>query len=141
MHIQLWASLIGVAAAVKAASGDPLVGAFIDAQGVTHLYGNSFGRPGYNDTYDYVIIGGGKAGNTIAARLALDPANYSVAVVEAGSFYEILDGNRTQVPGYNYINTITFPLGGLMYVPICLPQVWALWLWLELALHVSSLLR
>ncbi|KAK6063373.1 hypothetical protein SCUP234_13403 [Seiridium cupressi] len=84
-------------------------------------YGNSFGRPGYNDTYDYIVIGGGNAGNTIAARLALDPANYSVAVLEAGSFYEILDGNRTQIPGYNYINTIALDLGDKST-----PTIWGL---------------
>jgi choline dehydrogenase len=60
---------------------------------------------------DTQIIGGGNKENTIAARLALDPANYTVVVVEAGNFYEITDGNRTQVPGYNYINTTVFPLG------------------------------
>ena len=37
----------------------------------------------------------------LAARLAQDPAGYSVAVVEAGSFYEFQHGNLTQVPGYN----------------------------------------
>lgn len=57
------------------------------------------------------IVGGGNAGNAIAARLALDPANYSIALLEAGSFYEISDGNRTQVPGYNWINTLDFPIG------------------------------
>lgn len=46
------------------------------------------------------VIGGGNAGNTIAARLAL--AGESVAVLEAGGFYETLNGNRTQVPGYNW---------------------------------------
>ncbi|ROT41098.1 alcohol oxidase [Sodiomyces alkalinus F11] len=100
-----------VAAAACAKAQPPTVGAFVDADGITRIYGNSFGRPGYHATYDYIIVGGGNAGNTIAARLAEDPANYTVAVIEAGSFYEILDGNRTQVPGYNYINTITFPLG------------------------------
>ncbi|KAI0857767.1 oxidoreductase [Xylaria cubensis] len=49
-----------------------------------------------------LVIGGGNAWNTVAARLALDHANYSVALIEAGSFYEILSGNKTQIPGYNY---------------------------------------
>ena len=53
MHIHPWA-LIAAAAAVKAAS-DGTVGAFVDARGVTHIYGNSFGQPGYNDTYDYIV--------------------------------------------------------------------------------------
>ena len=69
-----------------------------------------------NATYDYVvsarnkskhatlltkctqIIGGGTAGLTIASRLAA--ANTSVAVIEAGSFYEFDGGNASQVPGY-----------------------------------------
>ncbi len=75
--------------------------------GITKIYGNSFGVPGLNASYDYVIIGGGTAGNTIAARLAQDPANYTVAVIEAGSFYEILNGNRTQVPGYSYESALS----------------------------------
>ena len=33
----------------------------------------------------------------------------SVAVLEAGNFYEITDGNRTEFPGYNYINTYILP--------------------------------
>jgi heterodisulfide reductase subunit A-like polyferredoxin len=56
------------------------------------LYSNSFGVPGRNATYDYVVIGGGTAGLTIAARLAEDP-NVSVAVVEAGGFYQQENGN------------------------------------------------
>jgi len=107
--------LVAAFAAIKAAAAPtnkgPTFGAWIDDEGITNLYGNSFGRPGYNETFDYIIVGGGNAGNTIAARLALDPAGYKVAVVEAGNFYEITDGNRTQVPGYNYVNTIEFPLG------------------------------
>lgn len=54
--------------------------------------GNSFGVPGVNATYDYVVVGGGTAGLTIAARLAEDE-NTSVAVVEAGGFYQIDNGN------------------------------------------------
>jgi choline dehydrogenase len=38
--------------------------------------------------YDYVIIGGGTAGLTLAARLSEEP-EYSVAVIEAGNFYQI----------------------------------------------------
>lgn len=62
------------------------------------LYSNSFGIPGVNATYDYVVIGGGTAGLAIAARLAEDPAN-SVAVVEAGGFYQIDNGNGSVIPG------------------------------------------
>lgn len=51
---------------------------------------------------DYVIVGGGTAGLTMATRLASDPS-ISVAVIEAGGFYEIDNGNRSTVPGYaNY---------------------------------------
>ncbi|KAL8718486.1 MAG: hypothetical protein Q9225_004387 [Loekoesia sp. 1 TL-2023] len=78
------------------------VTATVTQGGITKIYGNSFGIPGVNATYDYIVIGGGTAGNTVAARLAQDPANYSVAVIEAGSFYEILNGNHSQVPGYSY---------------------------------------
>ncbi|RAL67416.1 hypothetical protein DID88_008171 [Monilinia fructigena] len=34
------------------------------------LLGNSFGVPGRNATYDYIVVGGGNAGLTIATRLA-----------------------------------------------------------------------
>ena len=61
------------------------------------LLGSSFGVPG-NATYDYVVVGGGMAGLTIASRLA---AKGTVAVVEAGSFYEISNGNYSQIPAYD----------------------------------------
>ncbi|KAJ4359851.1 uncharacterized protein N0V89_000407 [Didymosphaeria variabile] len=38
-------------------------------------------------TFDYVIIGGGTAGLTIANRLSEDP-NVQIAVIEAGTFYQ-----------------------------------------------------
>ncbi|KAI9369636.1 hypothetical protein BJX61DRAFT_545409 [Aspergillus egyptiacus] len=88
------------------------IGVGLSPSGVTQLFGNSFGLPGENATYDYVVVGGGTAGNAIAARLALDPANYSVAVVEAGSFYEILNSNRTQVPGYDFYSALANFVGG-----------------------------
>ncbi|CAO1597621.1 hypothetical protein XANCAGTX0491_001428 [Xanthoria calcicola] len=70
--------------------------------GVNSLLGNSFGQPGVEATYDYIVVGGGTAGNAVAARLALDPAAYSVAVIETGSFYELDNSNRTTVAGYDY---------------------------------------
>lgn len=61
---------------------------------------NSFGIPGQNATYDYVIVGGGTGGLAVAYRLAEDAAT-TVAVVEAGGFYEIENGNVSVVPAYN----------------------------------------
>ena len=64
------------------------------------LLGSSFGIPGDNRAFDYVIVGGGNAGLTIATRLVEQKAG-TVAVVEAGNFYEISNGNLSQVPGYD----------------------------------------
>lgn len=64
------------------------------------LLGTSFGLPGTDATYDYVVVGGGNAGLTIASRLA-ENNTASVAVVEAGGFYEIDNGNKSIVPGYS----------------------------------------
>ncbi|MCJ1386379.1 hypothetical protein MMC17_009505 [Xylographa soralifera] len=51
--------------------------------------------------FDYVIVGGGPGGLTVANRLSEDPS-VSVAVVEAGTFYEVVTGNQSEVPGYDY---------------------------------------
>ncbi|KAH8893113.1 alcohol oxidase [Thozetella sp. PMI_491] len=59
------------------------------------LYSSSFGYPGFNATYDYVVVGGGTAGLVLAARLAKDA---SVAVIEAGGLYEIENSNTSVVP-------------------------------------------
>ncbi|TEA22095.1 Dehydrogenase patE [Colletotrichum sidae] len=60
------------------------------------LFSSAFGYPGRDASYDYVVIGGGTAGLTLASRLAATSA--SVAVVEAGGFYEVENGNNSVVP-------------------------------------------
>ncbi|BCR91285.1 GMC family oxidoreductase [Aspergillus chevalieri] len=65
-----------------------------------NILGNTFGIPGTNATFDYIVVGGGNAGSTIASRLA-ENKSVSVAVVEAGGFYEIDNGNYSVVPGYS----------------------------------------
>ncbi|KAJ0107298.1 hypothetical protein J7T55_015763 [Diaporthe amygdali] len=59
--------------------------------------GSSFGIPGDDATFDYVVVGGGNSGLTLATRLAQQQSG-RVAVVEAGGFYEISNGNLSQVP-------------------------------------------
>ncbi|KAL8967515.1 MAG: hypothetical protein Q9183_002886, partial [Haloplaca sp. 2 TL-2023] len=68
----------------------------ISAQG---LLGSHFGIPGRDAVYDYVVIGGGTAGLTIARRLVQN-TTVSVAVIEAGDFYQFTNGNYSQVPAY-----------------------------------------
>ncbi|KAI4867136.1 glucose-methanol-choline oxidoreductase [Hypoxylon rubiginosum] len=65
---------------------------------IGRLLGSSFGVPGNNANYDYVVVGGGNAGLTLASRLVEQKAG-SVAVIEAGTFYEISNGNTSQIPG------------------------------------------
>lgn len=62
------------------------------------LVGNNYGVIGINASYDYVVVGGGTSGLAIAARLAEIPGA-TVAVVEAGGFYEQDNGNGSTIPG------------------------------------------
>ena len=73
-----------------------------------NVLGSQFGLPGANASFDYVVVGGGTAGLTIATRLASNPG-VSVAVVEAGGFYEIDNGNRSTVPAYSSFYTGSDP--------------------------------
>ncbi|RMZ82627.1 hypothetical protein DV738_g1480, partial [Chaetothyriales sp. CBS 135597] len=77
--------------------GSPL--GYSKQDGRTRLDGSSFGVLGINKTFDYIVIGGGTAGLTIASRLAANP-DLSVAVIEAGGFYEQNNGNVSQVPAF-----------------------------------------
>ncbi|KAL1866892.1 hypothetical protein Daus18300_006595 [Diaporthe australafricana] len=52
-------------------------------------------------TFDYVIVGGGPGGLTMASRLSEDPS-VSVAVVEAGTWSTSMTGNQSQVPAYDF---------------------------------------
>ena len=89
---QLTGSVLALIAAVKSA---PTHLNQLDAR---RLLGSSFGVPGSNQTFDYVVLGGGNAGLTIATRLA---ETATVAVIEAGSFYEIDNGNISQIPAFD----------------------------------------
>ncbi|TVY81242.1 Cyclase atC [Lachnellula suecica] len=93
MKHSVFTTLLG-ASLLKSAAG---FGSRI-ANGKTQLLGNNVGILAQNTTFDYVVVGGGTAGLTIATRLA--DAKFSVAVVEAGGFYELDNGNTSQVPGY-----------------------------------------
>lgn len=70
--------------------------------------GNSAPAIPGNATFDYVIVGGGTAGLAIASRLAENPS-LSVAVIEAGGFYEVDNGNLSTIPGYCTAFTGTDP--------------------------------
>ena len=77
------------------------------------------------------VIGGGTAGLTIAARLAADPST-SVAVIEAGGFYEQDNGNYSVLPGLALSSpflaaTEVFPQNPLMdWGLVSVPQTGAL---------------
>ncbi|KAI3324239.1 GMC oxidoreductase [Xylariaceae sp. AK1471] len=63
------------------------------------LLGSHFGVPGLPASYDYIVVGGGTAGLTVARRLAAN-TSLSIAIIEAGDFYELSNGNYSQVPAY-----------------------------------------
>jgi choline dehydrogenase len=61
--------------------------------------GSQFRRPGFPASFDYVVVGGGTAGLAVVHRLAED-GTCSVAVIEAGGFYEQDNGNLSTVPAF-----------------------------------------
>jgi hypothetical protein len=50
--------------------------------------GNFFGLAGINETYDYIVVGGGTAGLAVAYRLSEDVSK-TVAVIEGGGFSDM----------------------------------------------------
>ena len=57
-------------------------------------------------------VGGGTAGLAIATRLA--EGQHTVAIIEAGSFYEIGNSNYSQVPIYAAAFTAKSPFRSLL---------------------------
>ncbi|KAF2017177.1 GMC oxidoreductase [Aaosphaeria arxii CBS 175.79] len=62
-----------------------------------HLRDDHIGAP-QDATFDYIVVGGGTTGLTVAARLS---EHASVAVIEAGGYYQITYGNNSVVPLYS----------------------------------------
>lgn len=110
MHSLVPFLLVLVSCAISA-SAAPLLQQNIKrttGSGPTYQLGTAAGVSGENASYDYVIVGGGTAGLTIAARLAED-TSITVAVIEAGGFYEVDDPNISVIPGEVSFFTGTSP--------------------------------
>lgn len=80
-----------------------------DKRGLTRFLGSLAGFIGISATYDYVIVGGGTAGLTLAARLSEDPS-ISVAVIEAGTYYQAANPLLSQTPAGDVIGVGSSPL-------------------------------
>jgi hypothetical protein len=61
------------------------------------IVGAATGLIGVQATYDYVIVGGGTAGLVMASRLS-ENSSLKIAVVEAGTLYEITDPIFSSTP-------------------------------------------
>ncbi|KAF2230133.1 hypothetical protein EV356DRAFT_352071 [Viridothelium virens] len=92
-------SLALPAALSKEVGGLGFGSGYTHQNGIGRLLGSSFGFPGTNVTIDYVVrvVGGGTAGLTVAKRLA-ENSSLSIAVIEAGGFYELDSGNFSEIP-------------------------------------------
>lgn len=69
-----------------------------DKRQLNGLLDSLAGTLGANQSFDYIVLGGGTAGLTIAKRLAEDKS-ITVAIIEAGSVYEVTDPILESTPG------------------------------------------
>lgn len=92
---------------------DPITGALVPATDglVQASIGALEGVLGVEQSFDYVVVGGGTAGNTVAYRLA--EAGYSVAVVERGLSYELGKPVLGPAPMGDIIGIGTSPLDSI----------------------------
>lgn len=61
-----------------------------------------------DQTFDYVIVGGGPAGLVLANRLS-ENSSLLVAIIEAGGYADNVIGNISEVPGLDFNFLITPP--------------------------------
>lgn len=66
----------------------------------TTVSASPLGQHPEQSVFDYVIVGSGPGGLTLANRLTENP-KVSVAVIEAGTWVEDVVGNLSAVPGYD----------------------------------------
>ncbi|KAK4507783.1 hypothetical protein PRZ48_001518 [Zasmidium cellare] len=66
-------------------------------EGATGSLASSTGQDKRDSTFDHVIVGGGTAGLVLADRLSADGLN-RVAVVEAGTYYQVADPVLSSTP-------------------------------------------
>ncbi len=59
------------------------------------------GLLGRDQEFDFVVVGGGTGGNAIGYRLA--EAGFSVAIVEAGTFFEFSKPGFSTIPGLDVL--------------------------------------
>ncbi|KAF7189262.1 Patulin synthase [Pseudocercospora fuligena] len=76
--------------------GSPIL-AFLVLIGATTGFGLSIEQRQEDNTFDYVIVGGGTAGLTLANRLSTD-GSQRVAVIEAGAIYQITNPALSSTP-------------------------------------------
>ncbi|TQV97279.1 hypothetical protein V2A60_000098 [Cordyceps javanica] len=68
---------------------------------ITATYGAIQGLLGRDEEFDFVVVGGGTGGNAVGYRLA--EAGFSVAIIEAGTFFEFSKPGFSTVPGLDVL--------------------------------------
>lgn len=82
----------------------------IYAQLVNTTLAGLAGVLGVNQTFDYVVVGAGTAGSALAYRLAENPA-ISVALIEAGTYYEVSNPLLSSTPAGDVVFVGSNPEG------------------------------